>query len=179
MTAEKHNLENQPLMEAPHINVSQTNYSYFRGKSEDATCLENSLVTSTVLEPEEVVKGEDAEERPGSRTCWGWTVWVYRKLFKAGPTKLSTFVGVIVPCILSMFSVILFLRIGMIVGQAGLLQTIAMLILAYLVTALTVLSLSAISTNEVIKAGGAYYMISRALGRCEKRDLKHIALLLS
>ena len=164
---ERKDSESQPLME-PHLAHTgiHTNFSYYRGKSEEGL-LEKSLVTSTVLEPEVIPANLDQlDHGPGGRNfCVKWTVWAYRKAFKSGPTKLSTFTGVIVPCILSMFSVILFLRIGMVVGQAGLLQTVAMLVLAYLVTALTVLSLSAISTNEVIKAGGAYYMISRALGK--------------
>ena len=160
----RHETESQPLMDAPKTHTN-ANYSYYRGKSEDG--FERSLITSTVLEPDIITRSEANELHHGLDRgfCCKWTLWAYRKIFKSGPTKLSTFTGVIVPCILSMFSVILFLRIGMVVGQAGLLQTIAMLMLAYLVTALTVLSLSAISTNEVIKAGGAYYMISRALGK--------------
>ena len=162
---ERKDSESQPLME-PHLahTVVQNNYSYYRGKNEEGL-MERSLITSTVLEPEVIPANLDQLDHGSGRNfCVKWTLWAYRKAFKSGPTKLSTFIGVIVPCTLSMFSVILFLRIGMVVGQAGLLQTIAMLMLAYLVTALTVLSLSAISTNEVIKAGGAYYMISRALG---------------
>jgi len=77
---------------------------------------------------------------------------------------LSTFFGVFVPCVLSIFSVILFLRMGYVVGQAGLLGTLGMLALAYSVVLLTVFSISAISTNGVIRGGGAYYMISRSLG---------------
>ncbi|KAM9319067.1 solute carrier family 12 member 9 [Pholidichthys leucotaenia] len=80
------------------------------------------------------------------------------------PKKLSTFFGVVIPTLLSMFSVVVFLRIGFVVGQAGLYQAIAMFLVAYFIICMTVLSVCAISTNGALDAGGAYYMISRALG---------------
>ncbi|XP_016110367.1 solute carrier family 12 member 9-like [Sinocyclocheilus grahami] len=80
------------------------------------------------------------------------------------PPKLNTFFGVVIPTLLSMFSVVVFLRIGFVVGQCGLYQTIAMLLVAYFIISMTVLSVCAISTNGALDAGGAYYMISRALG---------------
>ncbi|CAK6965441.1 solute carrier family 12 member 9 [Scomber scombrus] len=80
------------------------------------------------------------------------------------PKKLSIFFGVVIPTLLSMFSVVLFLRIGFVVGHAGLYQGIFMFLVAYFIICMTVLSVCAISTNGALDAGGAYYMISRALG---------------
>ena len=50
----------------------------------------------------------------------------------------------------------MFLRVGWIVGQAGIMLTLAIIWLATLVVLLTSLSMSAICTNGVIKAGGQF-----------------------
>ncbi|XP_028924352.1 solute carrier family 12 member 9-like [Ornithorhynchus anatinus] len=78
--------------------------------------------------------------------------------------RLSTSLGVLLPTLLSMVSVVLFLRLGFVLGQAGLCEALGMLALAFLIIGFTVLSVCAISTNGVLDAGGTYYMISRALG---------------
>ncbi|NXO69554.1 S12A9 protein, partial [Phainopepla nitens] len=53
---------------------------------------------------------------------------------------------------------------GFVVGHAGLYQALAMFAVAYFIIGMTVLSVCAIATNGALDAGGAYYMISRALG---------------
>ncbi|WFC94643.1 hypothetical protein MBRA1_001277 [Malassezia brasiliensis] len=80
------------------------------------------------------------------------------------PRKLGTWDGVFMPVTLNVLGIILFLRFGFILGQAGLLGSLLLLVLSYGVDTLTVLSLNAISTNGQVRGGGAYYLISRSLG---------------
>ena len=69
-----------------------------------------------------------------------------------------------VRCLLNIWGTMLFLRLTWVVGQAGLWQGLLVITLCNIVTVLSALSMSAISTNGRIAAGGVYYMISRALG---------------
>ena len=80
------------------------------------------------------------------------------------PTGFGTFGGVFTPCTLTILGVIMFLRFGYVVGNAGLMWALAILFAAKAITVLTTLSLSAIATNTQIKGGGAYFLISRSLG---------------
>lgn len=78
--------------------------------------------------------------------------------------KFGTFGGVFVPNVLTILGVILFLRSGWVVGNAGLAGAIMMLCIANAVTFVSALSLSAIATNTKAQGGGAYFLISRSLG---------------
>ena len=78
--------------------------------------------------------------------------------------SLGTFSGVFTPSILTILGIILFLRLGYVVGSAGLFYTLVIITLANVISVLTSISLSAIATNIRVKGGGDYYLISRTLG---------------
>jgi len=71
---------------------------------------------------------------------------------------------VFTPTILTILGVIMYLRVGWVVGNAGVLGTLAIVLLANAITLVTALSLSALSTNMRVGAGGAYWLISRSMG---------------
>lgn len=78
--------------------------------------------------------------------------------------KLGMMSGVFVPTLLTILGVILFLRLGWVVGQVGILGAWTVIGLAFFITGITALSMSSIVTNMKIGPGGAYSIISRSLG---------------
>ncbi|MEM9828543.1 MAG: amino acid permease [Planctomycetota bacterium] len=82
----------------------------------------------------------------------------------ATANAFGTFEGVFTPCVLTILGVIMFLRFGYVVGQAGVIATVGIVLASKLITVLTALSLSAIATNTRVEGGGAYFLISRSLG---------------
>ncbi|KAK5909308.1 hypothetical protein CesoFtcFv8_003251 [Champsocephalus esox] len=83
---------------------------------------------------------------------------------KGGTIKFGWVKGVLVRCMLNIWGVMLFIRMTWIVGHAGIGLTIAIILMASVVTTITGLSTSAIATNGFVRGGGAYYLISRSLG---------------
>lgn len=80
-----------------------------------------------------------------------------RKLF-------GTFEGVFVPTLLTILGVIMYLRQGWVIGNAGLLGAWLIILIAFSITFSTGLSLSSITTNIRIGSGGAFSIISQSLG---------------
>lgn len=77
---------------------------------------------------------------------------------------LGAFLGVFTPTLLTILGVIMFLRLGWVVGTVGLGQTILIVVIANAITLITTLSFSAVATNLRVGVGGAYYIVSRSLG---------------
>ncbi len=78
--------------------------------------------------------------------------------------KFGTFAGVFTPSILTILGVIMYLRMGWVVGNAGLIGTILIILVAHVISVSTGLSISSIATDKKVGAGGVYYVLSRSLG---------------
>ncbi len=77
--------------------------------------------------------------------------------------KFGTFLGVYTPSVLTILGLIMYLRFGWVVGNAGLALTVVIVLLASSITVITALSASAVATNMRVGVGGEYYMISHKL----------------
>lgn len=76
----------------------------------------------------------------------------------------GTFAGVYTPTVLTILGVVMYLRFGWVVGNAGLGGALAIVGISHVITISTGLSVASIATNRTVGAGGAYFMISRSLG---------------
>jgi len=83
---------------------------------------------------------------------------------EAGKRLFGTFGGVFIPTLLTILGVIMYLREGWVVGNAGLLGAWLIILLSFAITGFTGLSLSSVTTNIRIGAGGAFNIISQSLG---------------
>lgn len=78
--------------------------------------------------------------------------------------RFGTFEGVFTPTVLSILGVVMYLRLGWVVGQVGLAGALAIIVISNLITICTGLSVASITTNIRIGTGGAYSIISKSLG---------------
>ena len=78
--------------------------------------------------------------------------------------KFGTFAGVFTPSLLTILGVIMYMRLGWVVGNAGLLGTILIIVIAHVISISTGLSVSSVATDKKIGAGGIYYVLSRCMG---------------
>ncbi|KAJ2493713.1 hypothetical protein IWW37_000344 [Coemansia sp. RSA 2050] len=111
--------------------------------------------------PDNSNAGLEADGAPRTHPLWRGKA---RNKAGAAVRKLGTWDGVFLPVMLSIWGILVFVRMGYFLGQIGIIGTIASFVCGYLVTTMTTLSISAISTNGTVKGGGPYYMLSRSLG---------------
>ncbi|WP_420629026.1 amino acid permease [Candidatus Leptofilum sp.] len=78
--------------------------------------------------------------------------------------KFGTFPGVFTPTVLTILGAIMYLRLGQVVGNTGLLGAILIILLAHVITVSTGLAVSSVVTNTRVGAGGAFAIISQSLG---------------
>ena len=67
--------------------------------------------------------------------------------------QLGAFLGVFTPTVLTILGVIMYLRVGWVVGQVGLAQTLLIVIISNVITFFTALSLSTLATNMNVGVG--------------------------
>jgi len=78
--------------------------------------------------------------------------------------KFGTFEGVFTPSILTILGVIMYMRLGWVVGNSGLFGAIIIILIAHVIAVTTGLSVSSVATDKKIGAGGIYYVLSRSMG---------------
>lgn len=76
----------------------------------------------------------------------------------------GTFAGVFTPTTLTILGVIMYIRQPWVVGNAGIVGALGIVLLSVAITLTTALSLSSITTNVRIGTGGAFSIISKSLG---------------
>ena len=103
--------------------------------------------------------------RKGSRAHHRQSSLIHQDTFKdLESKKMTTFQGVYLPVVLSIWGVMVFLRFPQLLAKTGLIGMILLFLISYSITTSTTLSLSAIASNGVVRGGGAYYLISRTVG---------------
>lgn len=83
---------------------------------------------------------------------------------KVKEEKFGTFHGVFRPTLLTIIGVMLYLREGWLVGNAGLVGSIMVILTAFLITGTTALSISSITSNTRVASGGVFALVSQSLG---------------
>jgi amino acid transporter len=76
----------------------------------------------------------------------------------------GTFAGVFTPTTLTILGVILYIRQPWVVGNAGIVGALLIVLISVIITLATALSISSIVTNVKIGSGGAFSVISQSLG---------------
>ncbi|CAK9823077.1 Solute carrier family 12 member 8 [Anthophora retusa] len=90
--------------------------------------------------------------------------WWKSNFFISQPVLFGTWDGVFTSCLINIFGVIVFLRSGWIVGQAGVLNAVLIILCTVCIALVTVLSAVGICERCRVESGGVYFLLSHVLG---------------
>ncbi|KAL4218214.1 hypothetical protein ACF0H5_022950 [Mactra antiquata] len=91
-------------------------------------------------------------------------MWWKANFFISEPVLFGTWDGVFTSCMINLLGVVIFLRMGWIVGNAGVSLTILTIILAVLVVLIVALSGIGVCERCKVESGGVYFLMSHVLG---------------
>lgn len=91
-------------------------------------------------------------------------MWWKANFFISEPVLFGTWDGVFTSCMINLLGVVIFLRMGWIVGNAGISLTILTIILAVLVVLIVTLSGIGVCERCKVESGGVYFLLSHVLG---------------
>ncbi|XP_076232268.1 solute carrier family 12 member 8 [Calliopsis andreniformis] len=90
--------------------------------------------------------------------------WWKSNFFISQPVLFGTWDGVFTSCLINIFGVIVFLRSGWIVGQAGVLNAVLIILCTVCIVLVTVLAAVGICERCRVESGGVYFLLSHVLG---------------
>lgn len=90
--------------------------------------------------------------------------WWKSNFFISQPVLFGTWDGVFTSCLINIFGVIVFLRSGWIVGQAGSFNAVLIILCTVCIALVTVLSAVGICERCRVESGGVYFLLSHVLG---------------
>ncbi|XP_058806232.1 solute carrier family 12 member 8 [Phymastichus coffea] len=90
--------------------------------------------------------------------------WWKSNFFISQPVLFGTWDGVFTSCLINIFGVIVFLRCGWMVGQAGALNAVVIIFCTVFIALVSVLSAIGICERCRVESGGVYFLLSHVLG---------------
>jgi len=90
--------------------------------------------------------------------------WWKSQFFISEPVLFGTWDGVFTSCLINIFGVIVFLRSGWVVGQAGILNAVLIVVATVSIALVSVLSAVGICERCRMESGGVYFLVSHVLG---------------
>ncbi|XP_069106721.1 solute carrier family 12 member 8-like [Argopecten irradians] len=90
--------------------------------------------------------------------------WYKANFFISEPVLFGTWDGVFTSCMINILGVIIFLRMGWIVGNAGIGLTILTIFVAVMIVLIVALSAIGVCERCKMESGGVYFLLSHVLG---------------